>query len=231
MPPDVSAVVWGFIAGFLVSVPVGPINLTIMNQGARRGFRYAALIAAGATLMESLYCALAFTSFGVMVQGPVVKALLGMFSFAFMLFLGVRFLLTDAVPVVERLEQKLEQKIEAGIERRFHPRSAFMTGFVQTMANPGVLLFWIALGSSFMSKGLIQQSWRSKLLCLSGVSAGVGAWCFGLAWAAALGHGRFTDTTLRRMARGSGVGLILLGLAHGLKLAWDLAKQYGAVGH
>ena len=45
MPPDLEALLWGFAAGFAVSVPVGPINLTIMNEGARRGFPHAALIA------------------------------------------------------------------------------------------------------------------------------------------------------------------------------------------
>jgi threonine/homoserine/homoserine lactone efflux protein len=230
MPPDLEAFLWGFAAGFAVSVPVGPINLTIMNDGARRGFRHAALIAAGATLMEALYCTLAFTSFRALVQGPVVKAVLGLFSFAFMLFLGVRFLLTKSVPVVDRFEEKLEHTIEAGIERRFHPTSAFMTGFVQTLANPGVLLCWIVLGALFISRGWVEPTWRSKLLCVAGVTGGVGAWCFGLAWAAALGHGRFSEKTLLRMARASGIGLIALGLAHGGKLVLDLAHRYGALG-
>ncbi|MFM1769665.1 MAG: hypothetical protein RJA22_2194 [Verrucomicrobiota bacterium] len=230
MPPDLEAFLWGLAAGFAVSVPVGPINLTIMNEGARRGFRYAALIAAGATLMETIYCALAFTSFRVLVQGPVVKAALGMFSFAFMLFLGLKFLFTKSVPAVEKFEARLEHRIEAGIERRFHPTSAFMTGFVQTLANPGVLLCWIVLGALFISRGWVDPSWRGKSLCTAGVTVGVGAWCFGLAWTAALGHGRFSEKTLLRMARASGVGLILLGLAHGSKLALDLAQRYGTLG-
>ena len=28
----------GFISGLLLSMPVGPVNLTIINEGARRGF-------------------------------------------------------------------------------------------------------------------------------------------------------------------------------------------------
>lgn len=230
MPPDLEALLWGFAAGFAVSMPVGPINLTIMNEGARRGFPHAALIAAGATLMEALYCGLAFTSFRAFVNGPVIKAALGLFSFAFMLFLGVKFLLTKSVPVVERLEERLERRIEAGIERRFHPTSAFMTGFVQTLANPGVLLCWIVLGALFISRGWVEPSWRGKLMCVTGVTAGVAAWCFGLAWAAALGHGRFSEKTLIRMARASGIGLIGLGLAHGGKLVLDLAQRYGTLG-
>lgn len=227
LPPDVSALVVGFMAGFLVSIPVGPINLTIMNEGARRGFRWAGLIAGGATLMETLYCALAFTLFRVLVLGATAKAVLSVFSFAFMLFLGVKFLRAKSVPALGmgKFEKELEHKIEEGIERRFHPRSAFMTGFVQTMANPSVLVFWVMLGGILIDGGWVADSWRGKFLCVGGVLAGVGAWCFGLAWAAALGHGRLKEKTLLRMSHGSGIGLILLGLGHGLTLAWQLAKH------
>ena len=40
----------GFASGFLVSIPVGPINISIVNEGARRGFGWAFLIGLGATL-------------------------------------------------------------------------------------------------------------------------------------------------------------------------------------
>jgi threonine/homoserine/homoserine lactone efflux protein len=47
--------VTGFVSGLLLSVPVGPINLTIMNEGARRGFFWAMMIGLGATAMEVIY--------------------------------------------------------------------------------------------------------------------------------------------------------------------------------
>src|SRR5258705_12595993 len=63
LEPIYLAAITGFISGFLLSVPVGPINLTIMNEGARRGFLWAGLIGLGAVVMEVIYCAIAFTSF------------------------------------------------------------------------------------------------------------------------------------------------------------------------
>jgi len=38
LPPILIAGLTGFISGLLLSIPVGPVNLTIMNEGARRGF-------------------------------------------------------------------------------------------------------------------------------------------------------------------------------------------------
>ena len=215
------AVITGFFSGLLLSIPVGPINLTIMNEGARRGFRWAALIAAGATAMELVYCALAFTSFAALFQKGVIKAAMQIFSFAFMLFLGVKYLMAKSVPVVDRIEHGIEQRIE----EKLHPHSAFMTGFVRTLANPGVLLGWIILGANFISLGWVRPTLEGKLFCLAGVTGGVGLWLFGLAWAISRGHQKFTEKTMIRMERLSGIGLIILGLAQGSYLAMQLAKR------
>jgi L-lysine exporter family protein LysE/ArgO len=220
LSPTAVAALAGFLIGLVVSIPVGPVNLTIMNEGARRGFQWALLIAAGAIVMEIIYCALAFTSFAALFQKGYVKAALEVFSFAFMLFLGVKYLLAKSIPVVDRIEQGIEQRIE----EKFHPHSAFMTGFVRTLANPGVLLLWIVVGANFISRGWVEPTMKGKMACLAGVALGVGLWFFGLSWASSLGHQRFSDKTMLLMERGSGIGLLALGLAHGVHIAWQLAR-------
>jgi len=221
IPPSVVAVTTGFISGVIVSIPVGPVNLTIMNEGARQGFRCAALIGLGATAMEVLYCTLAFTGFASFFSKGYVEAAMQVFSFAFMLFLGLKFLLAKSVPAMDLLEQRIEERIE----RKLHPRSAFMTGFVRTMANPGVLLFYIVLGANFISRGWVEPNGPGKFACVSGVAVGVGFWFVGLSWAVSLGHRKFSEQTMLRMERGSGVGLLILGLAHGVHLVWQLARH------
>jgi len=227
LPPTLTAILAGFLSGFFVSVPVGPVNLTILNEGARRGFKWAALIGLGATLMEVLYCTLAFTSFAAFFQNKDIHAAMEVFSFVFMLFLGTRFLVPKSVPELDKLEHKIEKTIEDGIEKRFHPTSAFMTGFVRTLANPGVLLCWIGMSAFFVSHGWVEETLRGKLFCVAGVAAGVGAWFIGLSWGAALGHGRFNERTMRRLEIGSGICLLVLGIAYGIHLAWQLAKARG----
>src|SRR5579872_6404039 len=147
-PPILISALTGFVFGLLLSIPVGPVNLTIMNEGARRGFKRAALIGLGASLMEVLYCSLAFTGFASFFDQPFIKAAMELFSFVFMLGLGIKFLLAKSVPAAGRLEQRIEEKL--------HPHSAFMTGFVRVMGNPGVLLFWIFLALYFASHGWVQ---------------------------------------------------------------------------
>lgn len=217
VPPIVLATLTGFASGFLLSIPVGPINLSIINEGARRGFLFAALIALGSTAMEVVYCTIAFTGFSSYFGNRFIKAAMELFSFAFMLYLGVKFLVVKHIPEHTRIEQKLEE--------RLHPHSAFMMGFVRTMGNPGILVFWIILAANFVTRGWVAPDARGKAACIAGVGVGAGVWLVGLAWAVSLGHKKFTEKTLLRMERFSGLCLLVLAIAHGLHIAWKLAKQ------
>jgi len=224
LSPILIAGLTGFISGLLLSIPVGPVNLTILNEGARRGFLWALLISAGASVMELIYCAIAFTGFSSLFEGRVVKASMEVFSFVFMLFLGIKFLIAKTVVAPMHIS-KAADKFEERIEEKFHPHSAFMTGFVRVMANPGVLLGWIILSGSFISHEWVEPNLRSKLACMCGVALGTILWFFGLSYGASRGHGKLGEEKLLRMERFSGVGLLCLGLAYGVRIAWQLAKH------
>ena len=224
LPPILAACLTGFLSGLILSIPVGPVNLTIMNEGARRGFVCAMLIGLGATVMEVIYCFIAFTGFSTLFTNEYVKAGMELFSFAFMLFLGIKFLTTKTVQTSVPFGAAAEH-LEAKIEGRLHPRSAFMIGLVRVMANLGVLVFWVVIAAYFMSRGWVTPDWPGKLSCITGVGLGVGVWFAGLSWAASRGYGRFSEKALLRMEHLSGVALLGLALIHGGNLAWELAHR------
>lgn len=224
LPPILIAGLTGFISGLLLSIPVGPINLTIMNEGARRGFLWAALIGFGATAMEVIYCFIAFTGFAAFFDKGIIKATMELLSFVFMLFLGVKFLVAKKVQSPTQILDA-PTNIEERIEERIHPHSAFMTGLVRVMGNPGVLLFWVIFAANFISRGLVEPNWPSKLMCVGGVALGVGLWFVGLSWAISLGHRKFSEQTLLRMEHGSGIGLLCLAFAHGAHIIWQMARH------
>lgn len=215
--PLLLAALTGFISGFLLCIPVGPINLTIINEGARRGFRWAFLIGLGASVMEVIYCAVAFTGFATFFGGRYVKAAMELFSFVFMLYLGVKFLLAKTIPAAHRIEERIEEKL--------HPHSAFTTGFVRVMGNPGVLVFWIILAANFISREWVAPNHAAKLACVGGVALATGLWFTGLSWAVSLGHRRLSEKTLLLMEHISGLCLLGLALAHGVNIIWQMARH------
>lgn len=226
LPPIWSAGLTGLVSGLLLSIPVGPVNLTIINEGARRGFKWAALIGLGATAMEVIYCFVAFTGVASFFTDGYVKSAMQLITFVFMLYLGIKFLSVKSVQAPPVRLGAAADKLEARVGERFHPRSAFMTGFVRVMANVGVFAFWIFLATTFLSHEWVTPDWEGRLTCVAGVAAGTGLWFLALSWLVSLGHGKFSDRTLLRMEHGSGVGLLVLALIHGITIIWQM-HHYG----
>ena len=223
--PVLLAALAGFVCALIfASIPVGPINLTILNEGAQRGFRWALLIGLGASVMDAIYCAVSFTGFSSFFDHGIVKATMQVFSFVFLLFLGFKFLLAETVKVPGKLDAASE-KLEARLEQKLHPHSAFMTGFVRVLGNLGVLLTWIILSANLMAHDWVDDSRNAKVACVGGVFAGTTLWFVILSFGVSRGHGKFSEKTLLRFQHLSGICLIIAGLFDGANIAWHLAKH------
>jgi threonine/homoserine/homoserine lactone efflux protein len=217
LDPCLKAALTGFLFGFILSVPVGPVNLTILNEGARRGLAWATLIGFGAVGMEVIYCALAFTGFASLFDGKVLKAVMELTSFVFFLYLGIRFLTERAVSSLAPVENRITQK--------FHPHSAFAIGFVRVMGNPGVFLFWIFLAALFRAHDWVEPTLSGTLSCVAGVAGGTSLWFCGLSYVVSRGHGKFTEQTLLRMEHLSGICLLLMALGQGIHIIWQMVQH------
>jgi threonine/homoserine/homoserine lactone efflux protein len=221
----------GFVSGLLLSMPVGPVNLTIINEGARRGFKWAVLIGLGAASMDVIYCTIAFTSFSSFFGNRMVKASMEVFTFVFMLFLGIKFLSAKTV-IAPTQFGATASRIEERIGEKLHPHSAFMIGFTRVMGNLGVLLFWIVAAVYFMSHEAwftsyewVEDTIAAKVAFIAGVALGANLWFFGLSYMSSRGQGRLSEQTLLRMEHFAGICLIVLGFYHGGHIAWQLARH------
>jgi len=191
----------GLLAGFITAALGGPINVTIVNESAQHGFRRAFHTALGAVLMETIYCVTAFAGFAQLFQIRLVQAAMELFSFLLVLWLGVKYLRAGHLPGEERVEEF--------VERKLHPHSAFWTGFVRVLGNPGVLLLWIGITGSLLAHRALQATWPDKLAFCGGVAVSGLVWFGGVSWAVAHGHGKFSRAALRRLSQASGVLLLV----------------------
>ena len=233
MPEQTSifiSAVTGLIIGMLLSMPVGPVNLTIINGAAQRGFKYALLIGLGAATMDVIYCTIAFTSFSSFFYIRLVKASMEVFTFVFMLFLGLKFLSAKTVAAPTHLGAAAS-RIEQRIDEKLHPHSAFMIGFTRVLGNMGVLLFWIVAAIYFMSHEAyftsyewVEDTVAAKAAFITGVALGANTWFCALSYIVSRrGYGRFSEQTLVRMQHFSGFCLLAIGLYDGVHIAWQLA--------
>ncbi len=207
----------GVISGFVVCIPVGPINITIVNEGARRGFKWAFLIGLGSMVMDLIYCSVAFAGFTGLFLSRTIRAAMELCSFLLMVWLGMKYLLVRSLPSTTPTVER--------VEHRFHPHTAFWIGFVRVLGNPAVLLFWIAVSSSFLSHQWIDDRLITKVVCVIGTFVGGVAWFLLLSVLVARGHGKFSTTSLVRMSRVSGAILLIAGGFIGVRLIRLLALQ------
>jgi threonine/homoserine/homoserine lactone efflux protein len=212
-----SAMLLGIVSGFLISIPVGPINLAIINEGAKRGFKWGVLISFGAIAMDIIYCGIAFAGFSGLFTTRILRAAMELLSFLALLYLGIKYLQATHLPATTKGVQLVEQ--------RLHPHTAFMIGFVRVLGNPAVLLFWITLSALFMSHEWIKNTWTSKGACVLGMSTGAFSWFVLLSFLVSLGHGRFSTKTLLRMSHVSGACLLLAAGVIGVRLIRLLAHE------
>lgn len=215
--PLLSALLTGVLSGFFVSVPVGPINITILHEGVQRGFRWAMLIGAGAVAMETIYCLIGFAGFSGLFESKLARAAMELASFTLVLYLGIKFLLARSLSGQDPRAKKIEQ--------RLHPHTAFMTGFVRVLGNPAVLLTWITLSATFVSHEWVEARWLHKGLCVAGVAAGATAWFALLSYFVARGQGKFSDRALVRLSQISGIFLLVVALFIGGRLVRLIAQH------
>ena len=212
-------------------MPVGPVNLTIINEGAQRGFKWAHAhrprrVDDGRDLLHDCLHRV-FVFFG----SRIVKTSMEVFSFVFMLFLGVKFLSAKTVIAPTQLGAAAS-RIEKRIDEKLHPHSAFMIGFVRVLGNLGVLLFWIVAGRQlhvarglFTSYDWVEDTIAAKAAFIAGVALGANLWFCALSYGVSRGQGRFSEQTLLRMEHFSGFCLLGLGLYDGAHIAWQLARH------
>lgn len=216
--PTLLACLVGFVTGFLASIPIGPINITIINEGARRGFHWALFIGLGAVAMDVIYCSLSFASFSSLLKSKTATAAMELFSFVLMVFLGVKYLRLHSISATNKSASKVEE--------RLHPHSAFMTGFVRVLGNPGVLLMWITISATFISNEWVEDTWFSKAACILGVGLGASVWFFLVSYTVSRKHREFSQTTLVRMSHVSGLFLLGVAVYLGVKIILLLTRAH-----
>ena len=141
------------------------------------------------------------------------------FTFVFMLFLGIKFLSAKTVTAPTHLGAAAS-RIEQRIDEKLHPHSAFMIGFTRVLGNMGVLLFWIVAAIYFMSHEAyftsyewVEDTVAAKAAFITGVALGANTWFCALSYVVSRrGYGRFSEQTLVRMQHFSGFCLLAPGI-------------------
>jgi threonine/homoserine/homoserine lactone efflux protein len=136
---------WHFILGLLVSflgsIPLGTVNLAVIQTTININFRAGFYFALGATLIELIYSAIAIKFIALLLNNTNLDIVIQIISVPAFLVLGIiYFRKEEAVKFAEEKKTK-----------------SFYNGIFVGLINPLQIPFWIAYGSLLLSKNWIRN--------------------------------------------------------------------------
>ncbi|TFV97301.1 LysE family translocator [Algoriphagus kandeliae] len=133
-----TALLEGISMGLLLSVMVGPVFFTLIQSSLEYGFRFAAVLALGILLSDTIYVVITYFGIRFLADATWFEQGLGYLGGAILVGFGISSL----------VKKQVDRPNTGGIHVPQHrKRTAFAKGFSINGINPFVLLFWISIAS------------------------------------------------------------------------------------
>lgn len=149
----------GFLLGIGAAIPLGPINLLIMNH-ALRDYKRALLIGLGAMSADTLYLALILLGLSTFFTNPLITKLLGVLGSIFLLYL--------AYQIFKERHRTLHTDTQK--EKNSARLTFYIQGFALTFINPYTFAFWLSIG------GYTAQRDHEPLITIIGMICAIFLW-------------------------------------------------------
>jgi threonine/homoserine/homoserine lactone efflux protein len=201
-----SVLLKGFILGFSIAAPVGPIGVLCIRRTLAQGRWVGFLSGLGAATADALYGCVAAFGLVVISNFLVEQAFwLRLIGGGFLVYLGITTLLAKA-------------KDMASEQRTVEGASAYASTFILTLTNPMTI---IAFSGMFMGMGFVatDANWSGAVLMTLGVFVGSAAWWLILSAGVGAFKDRLTSKGLRAINVLSGLIITAFGVYQLAKVA------------
>lgn len=165
----IMALLIGVITGFLICIPVGPINVWVINTLIKHNFRSAFSIALGGSLMDFIYFMVILTGLSLFHFSP--GAILGL------KVAGVVFLF--AFGLKEILVKKQNFKLDESLEKKIpHAAGFFLMGMAIYSSNPTLIASMSGIAAIIKSWTMFDFNFLNYFLLSLGLAIGSASWFF-----------------------------------------------------
>jgi threonine/homoserine/homoserine lactone efflux protein len=200
MAVSASDLLKGFLIGFAVAAPVGPIGVLCIRRTLANGRRSGFLSGLGAATADMLYAAVA--AFGLTVvtgllldQAVWIRIIGG----GFLLYLGITTF-------------KARPTAGSGSEQPGHSLlSDYLTTFLLTLTNPLTILSFVAILAGFRLTQATAVPMRAATV-VAGAFLGSASWWLLLSFAVSLVRTRFSPAWMVWVNRSAGALIMLFGV-------------------
>jgi arginine exporter protein ArgO len=159
----------GVAAGALTGVPIGPVNVAVIDAAYRHTLRRAIAVGLGGALADGLYVALGVMGVTPFLQKyPSVPPILYAISGVILLVYG--FLTARSQPVAPAAPTEVSSS--GSVAMRKEMWSGFSVGVALIILNPAAIVTWVFIMGSIIPDATITEG----IACAIGVMVGSFGW-------------------------------------------------------
>lgn len=194
------ALIVGILTGFLICIPVGPINVWVINTLIKHNFRSAFSIALGGSTMDFVYFMVILSGLSLFHFSPQTILVLKICGVIFLFAFGLK----------ELLVAKQNFKLDPNAEKKV-PRAAsfFLMGVIIYSSNPTLVASMSAIAAVIKSWNLFDSSFINYFLLSLGLAMGSASWFYLLLKIVSKYHNRIPERFFINFSRACGALIIL----------------------
>lgn len=201
----------GVATGFVVCIPPGPINITILRAASLRRLRYALLVAVGGALADAAISMAAATGVHYLVASALDNAWVRFGFSVFLIGYGLGILTMDRL--------RRGRPPESPPARAGGAHGPIGLGLLQGLSNPALVGNWMAVVAFLSAQGLLGSSAAELSALAIGVGVGGFLWYGVLVWGLHALRDHPVGAGVRESVVLAGVLMIAFGLYFGAR-AW-----------
>lgn len=161
----------GAAAGALTGVPIGPVNVAVIDAAYRHTLRRALSVGLGGALADALYSAL-----GVLGVTPVLRTYPSIPPLLYLasgiVLLGYGFLTARSQPVAPAQPSTEEVRESSATLQRREMWSGFTVGLALIVLNPAAIVTWVVIMGQIIPDATVTEG----IACAVGVACGSFGW-------------------------------------------------------
>jgi len=161
----------GVLAGALTGVPIGPVNVAVIDAAYRHTFRRAVAVGFGGALADCLYAGL-----GVLGVTPILRTypsvLTILYAVSGVVLMVYGFLTARSQPPKAPEHGEVHHPEESGVVNRRELRQGFTVGVALILLNPAAVVTWVVIMGSMIPDA---NTWEG-IACAIGVFIGSWSW-------------------------------------------------------
>jgi threonine/homoserine/homoserine lactone efflux protein len=144
------ALLKGFTLGLLLSISVGPVMFSIIKQSLNNGYRGGLAFVLGVSVSDMILVLISNVFTELFSSLKAYKTEIGVVGSAFLISMGIYFLLFKKVKVTE------SGKLAFSFRKSDFAKIS-ISGFFMNILNPAVIIFWISISTAVIIHSIQQR--------------------------------------------------------------------------